>query len=45
MLDLYKGMVDESTSRFLYLYDPENGVTVAAASPFATSRRSGMPRC
>ncbi|HWE19017.1 MAG TPA: hypothetical protein VG758_17830 [Hyphomicrobiaceae bacterium] len=33
MLDLYKGMVDESTSRFLYLYDPENGVTVADGEP------------
>jgi hypothetical protein len=27
MFDWYKGMVDESTGRLLYLYDPENDVT------------------
>lgn len=29
MFDWYKGMVDESTGRLLYLYDPENDLTVA----------------
>jgi hypothetical protein len=29
MFDWCKGMVDESTGRFLYLYDPENDVAVA----------------
>jgi hypothetical protein len=33
MFDWYKGMVDESTGRFLYLYDPENDVTVADGEP------------
>jgi hypothetical protein len=33
MFDWYKGMVDESTDRFLYLYEPENGVTVANGEP------------
>jgi hypothetical protein len=28
MFDWYKGMVDESTGRLLYLYDPGNGVTI-----------------
>jgi hypothetical protein len=28
MFDWYKGMVDESTGRLLYLYDPENDVTI-----------------
>jgi len=28
MFDWYKGMVDKSTGRFLYLYDPENEVTI-----------------
>lgn len=29
MFDWYKGMVDQSTGRLLYLYDPENDVTLA----------------
>jgi hypothetical protein len=29
MLDWYKAMVDESTGRVLYLYDPENDVTIS----------------
>jgi hypothetical protein len=33
MFDWYKGMVDESTGRFLYLYDPDNDVTVADGEP------------
>jgi hypothetical protein len=33
MFDWYKGMVDESTGRFLHLYDPENDVTVADGEP------------
>jgi hypothetical protein len=33
MFDWYKGMVDESTGRFLYLYDPENDVAVADGEP------------
>jgi hypothetical protein len=28
MFEWYKGMVDESTGRLLYLYDPENDVTI-----------------
>jgi len=28
MFNLYKGMVDESTDRLLYLYDPENDVMI-----------------
>jgi len=28
MFDWYKGMVDESTGRLLYLYDSENDVTI-----------------
>ncbi len=28
MFDWYKGMVDEGTGRLLYLYDPENDVTI-----------------
>ena len=28
MFDWYKSMVDESTGRLLYLYDPENNVTI-----------------
>ncbi len=28
MFDWYKGMVDESTGRLLYLYDPENDATI-----------------
>jgi len=28
MFDWYKGMVDENTGRLLYLYDPENDVTI-----------------
>ena len=28
MFDWYKGMADESTGRLLYLYHPENGVTI-----------------
>jgi hypothetical protein len=33
MFDWYKGMVDESTGRLLYLYDPENGVTIGDGEP------------
>jgi hypothetical protein len=33
MFDWYKGMVDDSTGRFLYLYDPENDVTVTDGEP------------
>ena len=29
MFEWYRGMVDEGTGRFLYLYNPENDVTVA----------------
>ena len=28
MFEWYKGMVDESSGRLLYLYDPENNLTV-----------------
>ena len=28
MFDWYKGIIDESTGRLLYLYDPENDVTI-----------------
>ena len=28
MFDWYKGMIDRSTGRLLYLYDPENEVTI-----------------
>ena len=30
MFDWYKGMVDESTGRLLYLYDPEHDVTIGS---------------
>ena len=33
MFDWYKGMVDESTGRLLYLYDPENDVTYQSPLP------------
>jgi hypothetical protein len=33
MYEWYKGMVDESTGRFLYLYDPENGTTIGDGEP------------
>jgi hypothetical protein len=33
MFDWYKGMVDESTGRLLYLYDPENDVTTGDGEP------------
>lgn len=33
MFEWYKGMVDKSTGRFLYLYDPENGVTIGDGEP------------
>jgi hypothetical protein len=33
MFDWNRGMVDESTGRFPYLYDPESGVTVADGEP------------
>jgi hypothetical protein len=33
MFDWYKGMVDESTGRLLYLYDPENGVMIGDGEP------------
>ena len=28
IFDWYKGMVDESTGRLLYMYDPESGATI-----------------
>jgi hypothetical protein len=28
MFEWYKGMIDSSTGRFLYLYDPEHDVTI-----------------
>jgi hypothetical protein len=28
MFEWYKGMVDERTGRLLYLYDPENDMTI-----------------
>jgi hypothetical protein len=33
MFDWYKGVVDESTGRFLYLYDPESDITIADGEP------------
>ena len=33
MFDWYKGMVDESTGRLLYLYDPENEVAIGDGEP------------
>jgi hypothetical protein len=33
MFDWYKGMVDRSTGRLLYLYDPENDVTIGDGEP------------
>ncbi len=33
MFDWYKGMVDESTSRLLYLYDPQTDVTIGDGEP------------
>jgi hypothetical protein len=33
MLDWYKGMVDESTGRILYVYDPESDITIADGEP------------
>ena len=33
MFDWYKGMVDESTGRLLYLYDPENDITIGDGEP------------
>jgi hypothetical protein len=33
MFDWYKGMVDEHTGRLLYLYDPENDVTIGDGEP------------
>jgi hypothetical protein len=33
MFDWYKGMVDDSTGRLLYLYDPENDVTISDGEP------------
>jgi hypothetical protein len=33
MFEWYKGMVDESTGRLLYLYDPENDVTIGDGEP------------
>jgi hypothetical protein len=33
MFDWYKGMVDEGTGRLLYLYDPENDVTIGDGEP------------
>jgi hypothetical protein len=33
MFEWYKGMVDESTGRLLYLYDPENDLTIGDGEP------------
>lgn len=33
MFDWFKGMVDKSTGRLLYLYDPKNGVTIGDGEP------------
>jgi hypothetical protein len=33
VFDWYKGMVDERTGRLLYLYDPENDVTIGDGEP------------
>src|SRR5690606_16056019 len=33
IFEWYKGMVDESTGRFLYLYDPETGTVVSDGEP------------
>jgi hypothetical protein len=33
MFEWYKGMVDERTGRLLYLYDPENDVTIGDGEP------------
>lgn len=33
MFEWYKGMVDESTGRLLYLYDPENDTTIGDGEP------------
>ncbi len=33
IFDWYRGMVDESTGRLLYMYDPENGVTIGDGEP------------
>jgi hypothetical protein len=33
MFDWFKGMVDEGTGRLLYLYDPENDVTIGDGEP------------
>jgi hypothetical protein len=33
MFEWYRGMVDESTGRLLYLYDPENGFTIGDGEP------------
>jgi hypothetical protein len=33
MFEWYKGMVDENTGRLLYLYDPENDVTIGDGEP------------
>src|SRR5262249_521722 len=33
MFDWYKGMVDESTGRLLYRYDPESDVTIGDGEP------------
>jgi hypothetical protein len=33
IFEWYKGMVDESTGRLLYLYDPENDVTIGDGEP------------
>jgi hypothetical protein len=33
MFDWYKGMVDESTGRLLYIYDPETGITISDGEP------------
>src|SRR5690606_23239433 len=33
MFEWYKGMVDENTGRFLYLYDPEKDITISDGEP------------
>ena len=33
MFEWYKGMADDNTGRLLYLYDPENDVTIGDGEP------------
>ena len=46
MFDWYEGMVDEGTGRLLYLYDPENNVTIGDGEPIRDiAAISGMSKC